>query len=79
MEECLIVLIHKKGNTSDIRHKKLQTNQFASHYVQDVFKHFSAKDYAYAGLPPITCANRIYSRLFHRRPPIGGESNALEG
>ena len=34
--------------------KKLQTNQFASHYVQGVFKHSSTKDDLYAGLPPTT-------------------------
>ena len=51
-KNALIVLIHKKGNTSDI--KKLQTNQFASHYVQGVFKHSSTKDDSYAGLPPTT-------------------------
>ena len=51
-KNALVVLIHKKGNTSDI--KKLQTNQFASHYVQGVFKHSSTKDDLYAGLSPTT-------------------------
>ena len=37
------------------RHQKLQTNQFASHYVQGVFKHSSTKDDSYVGLPPTTC------------------------
>ena len=35
-----------------IRHKKLQTNQFASHYVPGVFKLFCTKDDSYAGFPP---------------------------
>ena len=51
-KNALIVLIHKKGNTSDI--KILQTNQLASHYVQGVFKHSSTKDDSYAVLPPTT-------------------------
>ena len=51
-KNALIILIHKKGNTSDI--KKLQTNQLTSHYVQGVFKHSSTKDDLYAELPPTT-------------------------
>ena len=47
-KSTLIVLIHKKGNTSDI--KKLH-NQLASHYVQ-FFKYSSTKDDSYAGLSP---------------------------
>ena len=39
-KNALIVLMHKKGNTSDIIN---QTNQLASHYVQGVFKHSSTQ------------------------------------
>ena len=58
MKNALMVLTHKKGNTSDIK-KKLQTNQLASYYVQGVFKHSSTKDDSYPGLPPNTWASRI--------------------
>ena len=51
-KNALIVLIHQERKY--IRHKKLQTNQLASHYVQGVFKHSSTKDDSYAGLPPTT-------------------------
>ena len=56
-KNALIVLIHKKWNTSDIT--KLQTNQFDSRYVQGVFKNSSTKDDSYTGLPPITWASQI--------------------
>ena len=52
-------ILHLRKIHKYIRHQKLQTNQLASHYVQDVFKHSSTKDDSYTGLPPTMWASQI--------------------
>ena len=65
-QNVLMVLLHKKGITSDI--KNYRPNQFAPHHLQNVFTHPLAMDTVDSGLPLALRIGWLQIRLLNEWP-----------